>query len=241
MDPIEELREAGARGAAERAADLAAGRARIGGLWARPDYMSSYLAAARILVREARATNAFNKLAVACAYQQRHTLELALKSLIGMFHCVATDSDEIARITGEPTTSTAPPSREVERLTESHDLDELLGYLRRAHKREADAGADYHKLPGDLSALVADFSALESRQSSRLRYPTVYVKTTRRHESSFEEEIVIPIEPLQARLETLIDELFGDDDFNKPSDSLGRELADVNHGQLQELHRLDAL
>jgi hypothetical protein len=70
MDPLEELREATARGAQEYAADLAAGRPRIGGLWSRPDYLRSYLAAGRVLVRAARETNAFNELAVACAYQQ---------------------------------------------------------------------------------------------------------------------------------------------------------------------------
>ena len=48
------------------------------------------------------------------------------------------------------------------------------------------------------------------------------------------------IEQLQARLQELVDELFGDDDFNKPSDSLGRELADVMHGQSQELYSLGA-
>lgn len=73
-------------------------------------------------MRAARETNAFNELAVACAYQQRHTLELAIKALIEMFHVGAADSDEIARITSKPTTSTAPPQDEVARLTRCHDL-----------------------------------------------------------------------------------------------------------------------
>ena len=92
----------------------------------------------------------------------------------------------------------------------------------------------------ELAALVAEFSALKNQQPSRLRYPTVYVKEERRHKSSFQGEVIIPIEQLQTRLQELVDEPFGDDDFNKPSDSLGRELADVVHGQSQELYSLGA-
>jgi hypothetical protein len=241
MDPIEELREASARGAAKRTADLAAGHARIGGLWSRPDYLRSYLAAARVLAREARASNSFNELAVACAYQQRHTLELALKWLIEMFHDIATNNDEIASITYYPgTTSTAPSKGEAERRTQCHDLDQLLRDLRAAHKREVDAGSNYQELSGNLAALVDDFTTLENRQPSRLRYPTIYVKQEKRHESSFQDEIVIPIERLQGQLESIIDELFGDDDFSKPSDCLARQLADVDHAQCQVLWSLGA-
>lgn len=157
-----------------------------------------------------------------------------------MFHVVAADADEIARITGSPTTSTAPPPAEVDRLTSSHDLGALLRDLCAAHQREAAAGAHYRKLPDDLASLVADFAALESQQPSRLRYPTVYVKTTKRHESSFEDEVVVPIERLQERLEALIEELFGDEDYSKPNDSIGRELDNVMHGQSQELYSLGA-
>ncbi len=57
-----------------------------------------FCAAARILVHEARSTNAFNELAVVCAYLQPHTIELALKQLPEMFYAVADRADESACI-----------------------------------------------------------------------------------------------------------------------------------------------
>jgi hypothetical protein len=40
---------------------------------------------------------------------------------------------------------------------------------------------------------------LENQQPSRFRYPTVYVKEERRHKPSFQDEVIVPIEQLQAR------------------------------------------
>ncbi len=64
-----------------------------------------------------------------------------------------------------------------------------------------------------------------------------------RHERSFAKKILIPIEPLQARLEALFDSLFGKegDDINGLIDSLARELDVVLNGQMQELHSLGAM
>ncbi len=176
MDPtddfLEEVRRTASLAAEERAADLAAGRARIGGWWSQPNYPRSYLKAASILVREARATGAFDELAVACAYLQRHALELAIKSLLDMFYTIADDCDELGRVTGKAATTTAPSKKARERLTGCHDLEKLLRDLHAAHQREVEAGATYSGFPADLSALVVECSALERGAPERLRYPS---------------------------------------------------------------------
>lgn len=210
-DPTDELFEAMRQSATEQSHDVAHGHARFGharfGFLQTPNYLDSYLCAARMLVDSSHRTGDFNKVAVACCYLQRHALELALKALLEMFHGVA---------------STPPPPEETKRLTLSHSLKELLGYVRAAHLREAAAGLAYAALPEELTQLVDEISRLENGADERYRYDRVKRKAgnTPRLEVSFDlfDETVLPIGPIQSRLEALLKVLFEGDD------SLGGEL-----------------
>jgi hypothetical protein len=245
MDPIDELMEnmkhAGEDARKQRAGDLAAGKARIGGWLDQPDYLRAYLRAGAALVAHAQTTETLDELAVVCGYVQRHALELLIKELIGLFYGIADGHDELARITGKEIASTSPSNAAKVRLTKCHDLEQLLRDLNGARQREVDAGAKYRELPTALAALVAEFTQLERGIAETFRYPTVrlrapekvYVKTATgvqeeevARRRSFEDETIIPISALQARLEALVDALFWrqDDDLSRPVDSLGYEL-----------------
>lgn len=233
VNPVETLRRASARAASQRASDLEAGRARIGGSpWSRPDYLRSYLDASGILVREATKQGSLNSLAVACAYTQRHTLELAIKALIDMLHTIADLDDEIGRGT---LPSTAPSSDERRRATRHHILSDLLNDLCAARQREMNGGATYSEFPPDLAALVAEMSEIEELAPERLRYPTVRIRD-RGLVRSFDAEVTIPIGNWQSRLEALIDSLFESGEFLKGEDSFGWSLANVINHQLTTLH-----
>jgi hypothetical protein len=245
MDPTDELmesmRQAGEDGRKQRAADLAAGRARIGGWLAQPDYLRAYLRAGAALVAHAQATETLDELAVVCGYVQRHALELLIKELIGLFYGIADAHDELARISGEVVASTAPSKNAKDRLTKCHDLEPLLRDLNCARQRAVDVGSQYRELPADLAALVAEFTHLEGGIAETFRYPTVRLRTPEKvhvktkagieeelvtRQRSFKNETIVPISVLQVRLEALVDTLFWrqDDDLSSPIDSLGYEL-----------------
>lgn len=239
MDPTDEFMAEVARNAEragkEHAADLAAGRARIGGRLRQPNYLRSYLKAARILVQQARASDALNELAVACAYLQRHALELAIKDLLDTLHTIADYTAHLDALNHE-TASTAPiPADERSRKTSCHDLEALRSDLDAALQRQA-AGHDPIQMPPDLALLVSEFARIERKRPERFRYPTVPRQTQQGipkakgqrprvvHEQSFRKAVVIPVEDLQTRLEALTVGLFGNED-DDPLESLGGELS----------------
>jgi hypothetical protein len=232
MDPFDELMEGVDRDAEVRAADRAAGRARFGGWFEHPNYLRAYLSGSAILVREAQTTDRLNELAVVCAYTQRHVLELALKTIIGMYYSIADDEDDLAREEHKPVTTKTPSKSATERLSKCHDLDVLLQDLDAARTRDP----DYADLPPDLKVLVGEFSKLEATQPSRLRYPSVRDKATRKAEWSFENQVVIPIVEWQGRLEELVLALLGPEDIHAPISTLGQELDAHSHHLTQELY-----
>jgi hypothetical protein len=262
MDPTDELvesiKQAGEDARKQRAADLAAGRARIGGWLRQPDYLRAYLRAGAALVAHAQATQALDELAVVCGYVQRHALELLIKELIGLFYGIADGHDELARIKGEVIASTAPSKAARVRLTKCHDLEQLLRDLNCARQRAMDADAKYRDLPDDVAALVTEFTQLEGGIAETFRYPTVRLRTPETvhvktasgiqkeqvtRQRSFENETIIPISALQARLEALVDALFWrqDDDLSNPVDSLGFELVVEDSDLSNELYPLGGL
>ena len=256
MDPIDDfvdaMRLSSARANEQSARDLAAGHARIGGVWNQPDYQRAYVRAAQILVRESRTAGNFDELAVVCVYLQRHALELAIKDLIGMFYGIADENDLLATITKKNIDSLAPSNGARDRLITSHDLDALLRDLRCAHQREIDDGEHYLNLPADLAPLVEKFSELERGSPERFRYPIVRTPSRggaknvatqqQKRETSFAAPSVIPVEELQSRLEALTEALFwkADDDLSNPIESLGYELAEMSHHLTSELYALGA-
>lgn len=212
------------------ARDREAGVVRIGDLFGQPNYLLAYLRAAEILVRDGRASGTLDEIAVVCAFQQRHTLELALKMLLGMLHGIADNDSRLTNL------NVLVPDSERNHLNTKHDLKLLLSDLQEARDRAVAAGATYRQLPVALGALVDKFTKLECSEfdrevaPSRFRYPNVSISKVRqkkaddkhKREASFPKYLSIPIAELQARLEALVDELFKD--IDSPIDSLGQEL-----------------
>jgi len=253
MDPIDELREdmrrAGEEAREQRAADLAAGIARVGGSLDHPDYLRAYLRSGAVLLAHARATDSLDEFAIVCCYVQRHALELLIKELLSLFYGLADDRDALGVLVCEPVTSTAPSKNARKRHTTEHDLELLLRDLHCARQRAVDAGDQWRELPAELDALVAEFARLEGGIAETFRYDTVRllkaqeisVETASGKEKekekekekrevlrqrTFKDEAVIPVADLQARLEALVEVLFWkqDDDLRSPIDSLGYEL-----------------
>ncbi len=203
----------------------------------RPKYLEAYQRGAQILVREAEATDTLGDLAVACVYMQRHVLELALKALIGMLHMVADLDEELARIEKTDLKRAMPPDDERKRSSKEHQLDVLLNDLRNALQREVASGSNLQPLPPELDGLVADLCALEDRQPSRLRYPTLRTKGDPKEAMSFPQRITIPVRELQLRLDAVVLALFG-----RPHEvptTLGQELEGMIEGTSDYIDHLD--
>lgn len=218
---------------AEAKADRAAGRARIGGLFFSPNYLRVYQRAAQVLVQYALNNDALDGFAVACVYQQRHALELALKALIGMFHEIIDLEQRLAEIDNEPFKRPLPSAGERERLHGGHGLDSLLRDLKLCWQREVDSGAQIRELPPHLDELVDDFCKLEDRQPSRFRYPVVRIKKDQEPTKSFPKRTTLPVREFQDRLDAVIIGMLGypdelDHTYTSSSDtSLGHELANI--------------
>jgi hypothetical protein len=252
-DLIEGMKQASAEAHERREADLKAGTARIGGWLAQPDYLRAYLRGGSVLVAHAQATDTLDELAVVCGYVQRHALELVLKDVISLFYGIADARDRLADIRGETRVNTPPSNKARERLTQSHDLEQLLRDLTSARERALAQGSQYHELPADLAPLVAEFVQLEGGIAETFRYPSVRLRvpknvSIRTHtgvettlitrQQSFQDETIIPVSLLQSRLEALVNALFWpeDADTGKPIDSLGFELVAEDSHLMGELY-----
>jgi hypothetical protein len=195
-----------------------------------------------VLVQYALKNDAIDEFAVACVYQQRHALELALKALIGMFHEIIDLEQRLADVDKVPLRRPVPSVGENKRLNEEHKLDLLLQDLRVCWKREVDSGAQLRELPPDLGKLVDEFCKLEDRQPSRFRYPLVRTKKDEEPTKSFPKRTTLPIRELQDRLDAMIISLLGypdelDHEHTSSSDtSIGHELANIIESLSQALY-----
>jgi hypothetical protein len=169
------------------------GLARFGGIWRTPNYLYSYLRAAKILVNDAICTEKLDDLALPIFYIQRHTTELVLKRLLKWCYDISKQRNEL----GEPCLEILS-SRSKNNLNRSHNLRVLLEDL---EKISVDHG--FARPPKSIYKLVGLLSKYELTETWS-RYSTSMKNEATLHH--VESECVVPIKEIQSTLELVISE-----------------------------------
>ena len=196
------------KGPSLQRADNDAGVARFGGEWRAPNYQKAYLRAARVLIAQAQGSNDLDQLALPIFYLLRHAVELFIKGWLKMLYDI-----ELWRQDGAATRS-AIEKNSLVRLADSHNLTMLCSDFYAAVTR-----LGYGELiDGSLKCLTEALQCHEV-DPTWSRYPT---SLSSRQSSGSEDEVVLPIVELHARMESILQAL--EVDFVNDSSTLGGEI-----------------
>lgn len=163
--------------------------ARVGGMWAQPNYALSYLLAASVAIENVRAEQRESELVLPIAFLQRHAFELAIKDVADAAFEVACDSLWIEAVKVNASAD-RPEQRQVPSI---HDLLKLVQLL-----REALAAVHHGDFPVDIVEMAQRLTEIEGARHDRLRYPRL-----RTGEKSFADEVTLNVGKTQADLEAL--------------------------------------
>jgi hypothetical protein len=170
--------------------DLAAGVARFGGPWRKPNYMSAYVRAARILVDNGIATNTLDDIALPAFSTQRHAVELLLKRFLSWMY-------RISEFRGQLRESDFKPSTKAQNhFRRSHNHSSLLRDI-----SEAGGQLGFSDVPSGLKALVEKIHSFELTETWA-RYATNVNETI----DHTKHECALPLVELQHSLEQVVAE-----------------------------------
>jgi len=181
------------------------GAVTIRGFLAKPDYLQSYAVACALLFKTAKEAGRLGELVLPVFYMQRHTVELALKELIGHAYDIesyrlcfdATDSAENVEIWKERLA-------DKKTLLTTHDLKRLYR-IARSELRSYDA-KDALAEARDIVTMIEGF---ERGVPERSRYERIYKSNGKSPfqnslPSGMDDEVKIDSGNLQAKIEHLI-------------------------------------
>lgn len=178
--------------------DIDAGIARIGGFFRCPDYARAYILAADTLLRTALQERSLDHHSLPIFFLQRHATELLIKEPLQLGIRI----HEYWKSFGRKLPPNFPSNRLVERVSRSHDLEQLLRDL-----ETMVSAFQLSPLPAMLSVLVNELLAFEKDHTwARYSYhhPNKDSSQTIVH---IDKEITIPLVAIQKHLQSACDAL----------------------------------